>query len=425
LAGLGCALAGFCYAEFAALAPSAGSAYSYAYVTIGELLAWLIGWALVLEYAVSGSVVAGGWAEYLNALLKAGFGEGAALPAHLCEAPVKFEAGEFVRTGNLLNLPAAAVILAVTAVLVVGIRESARTNAVPGPAQGRDRAVRDRGRGLVHRPGNWTGIRPRAGRPGRPGQGVGAAGQARGAPVARPGRGADPQPVPALRLSGVLAGAAAVFFSYLGFDAVSTAAEEAKRPARDVPVGILGSLLICTVLYIGVAAVLTGMEPYTGINSDAAVARRVRPPGGRRGGVPAGGVRVVAVGALAGMTSVCWPPSSASPASSWRWPGTGCCRTGVFGAVHPRFGTPHRSTVLVGAVTAAVAAVVPPTFLEDMISLGTLSAFTWCAWPSCTAGGPAGHAPAVPVPGRLGGGPPRHPGERAMMLLFVPPRDER
>ncbi len=372
VAGLGCALAGLCYAEFAAMAPSAGSAYSYAYGTLGELLAWVIGWALILEYAVSGAVVAGGWAEYLNELLNAAVRH--QLPDWLSEDP--FTYSKRPGGGWGVNLPAALVILAVTAILVRGIKESARTNAILVAVKvAIVLFVIIAGLWFID-PANWTAIDPGLRKkPADPAEGWGLLGQFG---IHRLFGAADEgtrSPFLPYGLSGVLVGAATVFFSYLGFDAVSTTAEEARKPRRDVPVGILASLVICTLLYIGVAGVLTGMQPYYEIDEKAAVAAAFAHRTDANGAFARVAAGVISVGALAGMTSVLVATFLGQARIFLAMARDGLLPGSVFGAVHPRFRTPYVSTLLTGCVTAAVSALVPPVVLENMVCIGTLMAF--------------------------------------------------
>lgn len=322
IAGLGCAFAALCYAEFAAMIPVAGSAYTYAYATLGELLAWIIGWDLILEYGMASATVAHGWSKYFLHLLEL-FG------IHL---PVAITSDPFSTPGAWFNLPAALVVLVVTAVLVVGIRESATFNAsmvvlklavilfviVMGA--------------LYVDPANW-------------------------------------QPFLPFGWKGVAAGAAYVFFAYIGFDSVSTQAEEARNPQRDLPIGIITSLAICTALYIGVAAVLTGMVPYTEIDVDAPLAAAFA-----RYGFPAAAL-IISVGAVAGMTSVLLVLLLAQPRVFFAMARDGLLPEKFFGHVHPRFRTPHRSTILTGLVVAVVAALFPIQALAEMVNIGTLFAF--------------------------------------------------
>src|SRR5438128_5648932 len=259
LSGFGCALAGLCYAEFAAMIPLAGSAYTYAYATLGELFAWIIGWDLILEYAVASGVVAHGWSAHFQELIQL---FSLKIPHILATAPVDYNPalGKIITTGAYFDLPAIVITTLVTIVLVKGIKESASINT-----------------GIVvlklaivlfviavgafyidtH---NWTDNFAPYGYTGISFMGKTILGQT--------GAGGEPL--------GMFAGAAIIFFAYIGFDSVSTHAEEAKRPARDVPIGIIASLIICTVLYIGVVAVLTGMVPYENLSKDAGVSDAFR-----------------------------------------------------------------------------------------------------------------------------------------------------
>ncbi|TMA95800.1 MAG: amino acid permease, partial [Deltaproteobacteria bacterium] len=260
VAGIGCALAALCYAEFASMVPVAGSAYTYAYATLGELFAWIIGWDLVLEYAVASSTVAHGWSHYFLSFLAI---FGITLPERWTATPIDIDPTShlWASTGSYCNLPAALVVLFISAVLVVGIRESATFNAAMVILK-LVVVLLVIGLGSAYiRPENWRPFLPYG-------------------------------------WGGVLKGASYVFFAYIGFDSVSTHAEEARNPQRDVPIGIITSLALCTVLYILVAAVLTGMVPYTDINIDAPVA----------GAFATRGLRVavffISLGAVVGITSV-------------------------------------------------------------------------------------------------------------------------
>ena len=331
VAGIGCALAALCYAEFASTVPVAGSAYTYAYATLGELFAWIIGWDLVLEYAVASSTVAHGWSHYFVAFL--GLFD-VTLPAQWIGNPIDFDpaVNQWVWTGAYLNVPAALVVLLVTVVLVVGIRESAGFNAamvilkvavvifviVVGAA--------------YVNPENWRPFLP-----------FGA--------------------------SGVLSGAAYIFFAYIGFDSVSTHAEEAKNPQRDVPIGIVASLAICTVLYILVAGVLTGMVRYDQIDIHAPVANAFA-----QHGMPAA-VLLISVGAVVGITSVLLVLLLSQARVLLAMARDGLIPMSFFGAVHPRFQTPHKATILTGIVVAIVAALFPLKILADLVNIGTLMAF--------------------------------------------------
>ena len=331
VAGFGCALAALCYAEFASMVPVAGSAYTYAYATLGELLAWIIGWDLVLEYAVASAAVAHGWSHYMLSFLEL---FGIHLPAVLTGNPIDFDpvAGGWVATGAIGNLPAALIVLAVSAVLVVGIRESAGFNA--GMVLLKLAVVLFVIiAGVRHiEPANWRPFLP-------------------------------------FGWSGVFAGAAYIFFAYIGFDSVSTHAEEAKNPQRDVPIGIIVSLLLCTVLYIAVAAVLTGMVPYGQIDIDAPVARAFAAQG-----LPVA-VFFIALGAVVGITSVLLVMLLSQARVLLAMARDGLIPYEFFGAVHPRFRTPHKATILTGVVVAILAAFFPLKVLADLVNIGTLLAF--------------------------------------------------
>jgi APA family basic amino acid/polyamine antiporter len=331
IAGFGCAFAALCYAEFASMVPVAGSAYTYAYATLGEVFAWIIGWDLVLEYAVASSTVAHGWSHYLISFLGL---FGVTLPAMWTSGPIEFDpaTGDWFLTGAILNLPALLVVLGLTVLLVVGIRESARFNAamvilklavvlfvIVVGAPHIDVA-------------NWDPFLPYG-------------------------------------MPGVLKGAAYIFFAYVGFDSVSTHAEEAIRPQRDVPIGIIASLAVCTVLYILVAGVLTGMVPYDQINLDAPVAGAFATLGLETA------VFIISVGAIAGLTSVLLVLMLSQTRVLLAMARDGMIPMSFFGAVHPRFQTPHRTTILVGVLVGLVGATFPLKILADLVNIGTLMAF--------------------------------------------------
>jgi basic amino acid/polyamine antiporter, APA family len=330
-AGIGCTLAALCYAEFASMVPVAGSAYTYAYATLGELFAWIIGWDLVLEYAVASSTVAHGWSHYLLSFLAL---FGVTLPAAWTGNPIDFDPAQhaWVQTGAYCNLPAALIVLLVTVILVIGIRESATFNAamvvlklvvvlfviIVGSA--------------YIRVENWHPFLPYG-------------------------------------ISGALKGSAYIFFAYIGFDSVSTHAEEARNPQRDVPIGIIASLALCTVLYILVAGVLTGMVPYNQIDLDAPVARAF----GTRG-LPVA-VFLISLGAVVGITSVLLVLLLSQARILLAMARDGLIPRSFFGAVHPRFRTPHKATMLTGVFVAVVAALFPLKLLADLVNIGTLMAF--------------------------------------------------
>ena len=315
VAGVGCALAALCYAEFASTVPVAGSAYTYAYATLGEVFAWIIGWDLVLEYAVASSVVAHGWSHYLLSFLQL---FGVALPGVITAAPIDIDTTThaWVATGAWFNLPAAMIVLVVTVVLVIGIRESARFNAAMVLLKLAVVAfVIIVGVRYVDTK-NWHPFMPYG-------------------------------------FSGVMTGAAYIFFAYVGFDSVSTHAEEAKNPQRDVPIGIIVSLILCTILYILVAGVLTGMVPYNAIDIDAPVAQAFA-----RHGLNSA-VFFISLGAVVGITSVLLVLMLSQARILLAMARDGLIPRDFFSAVHPRFRTPHKATILTGVLVAVVAALFP------------------------------------------------------------------
>ena len=325
-AGLACGFAALCYAEFAAMIPIAGSAYTYAYATLGEIFAWMIGWDLILEYAVGSMTVAVGWSGYFQRIL-AGFGMH--LPAWMAAAPGTAE-------GALFNLPAMIIVLVITTLLVIGVRESARFNAVMV-------AVKLAAIlffiivGVVYvKPENWSPFMPYG-------------------------------------IQGIAAAAAVVFFAYIGFDAVSTTAEEAKNPARDLPVGIIASLVICTALYLAVAGILSGIIPVVQYKDDS---QFLNAPVGYALAVinkdwAAG---LVSAGAVAGITSVLLVMLMSQPRIFFSMSRDGLLPQGV-SKVHPRFRTPYITTIITGVIVALVAGFTPIQVLGEMTSIGTLFAF--------------------------------------------------
>jgi amino acid transporter len=525
VAGLGCLFAALCYAEFASTTPVAGSAYTYAYATLGELFAWIIGWDLILEYAMACAVVAAAWTKYFNEFLKALFH--VALPDKWTDDPFTHDA--------IMNLPAAVIILVCTVILVIGIRESATTNAIlVGIKVGVVLFVIGVGIFYVSS-ANWTEVPPSeritqeerlapdttkevvTGRKLEPEEAkkrieaiTDAAFATGTADGKRPSKdvvkkmieqlyvetarlpaeeakqriatvtgyvlalhfverreaatgtkltkteiddmlavrqkkiddlhqgriefGQIPKDEPSLKLvipvgeertyaesilndikqeapkaeqrrwgllalvgldrtlmeiddsfrspflpyglSGIMLGAAIVFFAYIGFDAISTHSEEAKNPSRDLPIGILTSLVICTALYIGVAAVITGMIPYPDIDQQAGVAQAFRVTGERYdNSLMRGASGLIATGALAGMTSVLLITFLSQARIFLAMARDGLLPQNIFAAIHPRFRTPHISTMLTGGIIAVVAALTPILDLEEMVNIGTLAAF--------------------------------------------------
>lgn len=347
LAGTACAFAGLCYAEFAAMIPVSGSAYSYTYATLGEAVAWFVGWSLVLEYLFAASAVAVGWSAYTISLLESiaqMIGAEWTFPALFASAPVTYANGVFEPTDALFNLPAVLIVAAIGMLCYVGIRQSATVNAVivaikvivilaliGFASQYVDTA-------------NWQPFIPE-------------------------NEGGDRFGWP-----GVLRAASIVFFAYIGFDAISTAAQETKNPQRDMPIGILGSLVICTILYVIVAAVLTGIMPYDMLGTAKPVATALEP-------YPrlAWLKFAVEIGAVAGLSSVILVMMMGQPRIFFAMSRDGLLPP-LFGQVHPKFRTPHKSTVIVAIVAALLAAFFPLGMLGDLVSMGTLLAFaTVCA----------------------------------------------
>ena len=336
-AGIACAFAGLCYAEFAAMLPVSGSAYSYSYATLGESVAWFIGWCLILEYLFAASTVAVGWSGYLNAFLS---NFGMALPDALASAPLVYEAGNFVRVpGGIINLPAALVVAAVCAVGYIGISQSAFVNTIIVTIKVTV-ILLFIGFGLQYvDPANWE-------------------------PFIPANEGGDKY-----GMEGVLRASTVVFFAYIGFDAVSTSAGEARNPQKDMPVGILGSLAICTVLYIAMCAVLTGMMPYAQLGTAEPVSTALI-------NYPSLGwlQTLVELAAIAGLTSVILVMLMAQPRIFYSMAQDGLLPR-LFGRVHPKYRTPHVGTVIVGVIAAALAGLLPIGILGDIVSMGTLLAF--------------------------------------------------
>ncbi len=355
VAGLACIFAALCYAEFAALVPVAGSAYTYAYATLGELFAWIIGWDLVLEYAVSSAVVATGWSGYFQSVLGI---FGLAVPKALAGPVVNYDPalGHLVATGAVINLPAFLAVAGVTVVLVLGIRESAGLNtilvgikvaaAILVIVVGSHYIVRANWHPFA--PFGWTGLSFF-------GHTLLGTTDAGGKPV------------------GMLAGAALAFFAYIGFDSVSTHSEEAKNPQRDVPIALIVSLVLCTALYIGVVAVLTGMVGYKDLDLAAPVADAFR-----RVGLPWAQFVVAAAG-VAGITSVLLVTMLSQARILLAIARDGLLPAHFFAAIHPRYLTPWKSTLATGAFVALLAAFLPIDVLLLLVNMGTLLAFVLVA----------------------------------------------
>lgn len=370
-AAVACAFAGLCYAEFASMIPISGSAYTYAYVTLGQLFAWFIGWDLLIEYSIGAATVAVGWSGYLVSLLNqigihlppqitAPFGTQLVyLSGDLIEKlrlsepagwyPLISYAEPLRQVGispeqlrlarALFNFPAFLIVSLLTALLVKGIRESSVFNSfIVALKVAVILVVIGTGAAFLN-PSNWVPfVPPNSGKFGEFGW------------------------------SGIMRGAAVVFFAYIGFDAVSTAAQESRNPSRDMPIGILGSLIVCSVLYVLVALVITGIVPYTRLNVADPVAVAV----------DATGIHwlamLVKMGAIAGLTSVILVLLLGQPRILFSMARDGLLPA-FFARIHPRFGTPANTTIVTGALVAAASALFPIGLLGELVSIGTLAAF--------------------------------------------------
>jgi APA family basic amino acid/polyamine antiporter len=319
LSGLACGFAALAYAELAAMIPVAGSAYTFAYASLGEIIAFIVGWALICEYTVGAAAVAAGWSGYAVGLFKTA---GIILPKAWTSVPAD---------GGILNVPAILIVSFLTYLLVLGTRESARLNKILVFIK----------LGCVAlflflatphvNPMNWEPFLP-------------------------------------FGFGGVATGAAIVFFAYIGFDAVSTAAEECKNPNRDIPIGIVGSLIVCTVLYIAVAAVLTGVVPYTELNNSEPVAFALRAIGMNFGSA------VVAVGAICGITTVLLVMIYGQTRVFLAMSRDGMIPQSLV-KIHPTHGTPHLITVITGVVVCILSGLLPINIIAELCNLGTLFAF--------------------------------------------------
>lgn len=341
VAGIGCIFAGLCYAEFASMIPISGSAYTYGYATLGEIVAWIIGWALVLEYAFGAATVAVGWSGYVTGFLRF---FGVTLPFNPTPK------GHLALFGTTIPIQvdvfAMAAIIVITIILVIGVRESANLNSAAVMVKVSvvlifiGLAVSFALGHWSHMTANWHPFIPKN---------LGTYG--------------------AFGWSGIMRGAGVVFFAYIGFDAVSTAAQESRNPQKDMPFGILGSLIICTILYIVVSGLLTGLKPYTALNSPAPVA-----DGAAEIGVQ-WGIFLIDLGAIAGLASVMLVMLLGQSRVLYTMSHDGLLWPWV-GKIHPRFRTPYLTSIVVGIFVAFLAAFFNIVFLAKLVSLGTLLAFT-------------------------------------------------
>jgi APA family basic amino acid/polyamine antiporter len=342
--GVACALAALCYAEFASTVPVAGSAYTFSYASIGEFFAWIIGWDLILEFIVGASTVSVGWSQYFNRILENFFG--VSLPKAI--------------TGGVVNLPAAGIALILMVILVLGIRLSSGFNFTVTAIK-LAVVLFFIGFGIFFvNTANWSPFVPPAG-----GTVESVSHEGGGPSLLQFLTGAEQQ---AFGFAGIITAAAIVFFAYIGFDVVATTSEEARNPRRDLPIGILGSLAICTVLYILVSQIMTGIVPYNELDEEAPMASVFQAIGQ---GWAAG---LVSVGAICGLTSVIMILMLGQSRVFFAMSRDNLLPR-YFARSHPRFRTPYRITIITGIVVAVMAAFVPLESLAELVNIGTLFAF--------------------------------------------------
>jgi APA family basic amino acid/polyamine antiporter len=335
---LGCVFAGFCYAEFSAMMPVSGSVYSYSYLTLGEFLAWFIGWTLILEYLFACSTVSVGWSGYMQSLLHEW---GVDLPYHLTKPTVDHVNGEWVLTGSLFNFPAVCIVAIITAILLGGIRQSAWVNNVIVVVK-IVVILMFIGFGLSYiDTSNWVPYIP---------ENTGEWGH--------------------FGFSGILRGSAIVFFAYLGFDALSTAAQETRNPQRDMPKGILISLAICALLYVAVTAVLTGIVKYDKLNVDAPIALAIDQVGAGLAWMSP----LIKLGAIAGISSVVLVMMMGQSRIYYAISKDGLLPP-LFAKIGAKHGVPQNATIFAGVATALIAGLFPLSVLSELVSIGTLLAF--------------------------------------------------
>jgi len=338
LSALGCAFAGLCYAEFSSMIPISGSAYTYGYATMGEIIAWIIGWDLILEYLFGAATVAVGWSGYVVSFLN---DFDITLPHVIASAPFSYDVNGWHMTGALINFPAVFIVLLITTILILGIRESAKLNDIIVIIKVTV-ILLFVGFGLSHIDvSNWTPFIP---------ENTGGWGH--------------------FGWSGILTGAGVIFFAYIGFDAVSTTAQEAVNPKRDVPIGILVSLAVCTILYVAVSLILTGIVNYTELNVPAPIALAIDTAGSHLKWL----APVIKIGAIAGLTSVVLVLILGQSRVFFTMAVDGLLWKN-FSKVHPRFKTPYVTTMVTGIVCSLMAGLFPIGVLGEMVSIGTLLAF--------------------------------------------------
>lgn len=323
LSGSACAFAALAYAELAAMVPIAGSAYTFTYAAIGEIVAWIVGWNLILEYSVGSSAVAAGWSGYMVGLLKSG---GINLPLDFTAVPAD---------GGIVNLPAMLITLFLTYLLVKGTKESVKLNKLLVLIKLAAVFIFLLLAGPNVNPANWSPLMP-------------------------------------FGFAGVASGAAIIFFAYIGFDAVATSAEECRNPSRDLPIGIVGSLVICTILYIAVAAALTGIVPYQQLNNAEPVAYALRAIGYNMGSA------LVGTGAIAGITTVLLVLMYGQSRIFFAMSRDGLIPANIC-KVHPEYGTPHVITIIAGIAVSLIAGFTPIGIIAELTNIGTLFAFVVAA----------------------------------------------
>jgi APA family basic amino acid/polyamine antiporter len=339
ISALGCVFAGLCYAEFAAMIPVSGSVYSYSYATMGEFLAWFIGWDLILEYLFACSTIAVGWSGYMQNLL---LSLGMELPYQLTQPTLQYTNGEWTLSGSLLNFPAVCIVAMVAALLLRGVRQSTWVNNVIVVVKVAV-ILLFIGFGLSYvDTSNWVPYIP---------ENTGKFGE--------------------FGWSGILRGAAVVFFAYLGFDALSTAAQETRNPQRDMPKGILLSLAICALLYVAVTAVLTGIVRYDQLNVDAPIALAID----RAGEGLAWMSPLIKLGAIAGISSVILVMMMGQSRIYYAISSDGLLPS-LFSKISSKRGVPRNAILFAGIATGAIAGIFPLNVLSELVSIGTLMAFT-------------------------------------------------